>query len=129
MTRMAWAFTTCLATWAVAISAFVHLPTKLIWNASASVPIGLYTVQQPDSVGLTDIAVIDPPEPLAEFMSGRGYLPLGVPLLKQVAGLPGQRICRTDLTITIDGVEMGNALERDRLGRDRAPCLHQRRRE
>lgn len=118
MTRLAWAFTTCLATWAVAISAFVHLPTKLIWNASASVPIGLYTVQPPDGIKITDIAVIEPPEPLAEFMSGRGYLPLGVPLLKRVVGLPGQQVCRNGLTITVDGIDMGKALERDRLGRD-----------
>ena len=65
MTRVAWAFTTCLATWAVAISAFAHLPTKLIWNASASVPTGLYAVQPSDGIEITDIAVIDPPEPLA----------------------------------------------------------------
>jgi type IV secretory pathway protease TraF len=41
-----------------------------------------------------------------------------VPLLKRVLGLPGQRVCRTGRTITVDAVEMGEALERDRMGRD-----------
>jgi len=33
-------------------------------------------------------------------------------------GLPGQRVCRAGRTITVDGIEMGEALERDSLGRD-----------
>ena len=59
-----------------------------------------------------------PPEPLASFMVARGYVGRGVPLLKRVLGLPGQRVCRTGRTITVDAVEMGEALERDRMGRD-----------
>ena len=31
--------------------------------------------------------------------------------------LPGQRVCRSGLTISIDGREMGNARERDAIGR------------
>ena len=40
-----------------------------------------------------------------------------MPLLKRVAAVPGQRVCRTGLAITIDGVPMGDALDRDRRGR------------
>jgi conjugative transfer signal peptidase TraF len=58
-----------------------------------------------------------PPEPLAGFMVERGYVGRGVPLLKRVIGLPGQRVCRTGRTITVDGVEMGDALDHDRIGR------------
>ena len=51
-------------------------------------------------------------------MTERGYVGRGVPLLKRVLGLPGQRVCRIGRTITVDAVEMGEALERDRIGRD-----------
>lgn len=51
-------------------------------------------------------------------MAERGYLPKGVPLLKRVLGVSGQTVCRANLTITVDGVEMGKALQRDRIGRN-----------
>ncbi len=66
---------------------------------------------------VTDLVAVDAPEPLATFLSDGGYLPRGVPLLKRVAALPGQRVCRTGLVITVDGVPMGDALDRDRRGR------------
>ena len=47
----------------------------------------------------------------------RRYLPKGVPMLKHILALPGQTVCRTDRTITVDGIAMGEALERDSLGR------------
>src|SRR5690606_16001435 len=54
---------------------------------------------------------------LAGFMIERGYVGLRVPLLTRVVGLPGQRVCRTGRAITVDGVELGDALDRDRIGR------------
>ena len=50
-------------------------------------------------------------------MVERGYIGRDVPILKHVLGLPGQRVCRTGRTITVDGIAMGEALDRDR--RDR----------
>jgi type IV secretory pathway protease TraF len=38
--------------------------------------------------------------------------------MKRIAALPGQQVCRRDRTITIDGAVMGEALARDRRGRD-----------
>ncbi|MFX6926367.1 S26 family signal peptidase, partial [Acinetobacter baumannii] len=67
---------------------------RLIWNASGSTPIGLYAIERSPRLEVTDLVAVDAPEPLASFLAGRGYLPRGVPLLKRVAGLPGQRVCR-----------------------------------
>ena len=39
----------------------------------------------------------------AVFLDTRGYLARGVPLLKHIAALPGQVVCRTDRTITVNG--------------------------
>ena len=40
-----------------------------------------------------------------------------MPLIKRILALPGQTVCRTGLTITVDGIDMGAARERDRRGR------------
>ena len=92
-------------------------PPWLIWNASASVPIGLYAVAKIIGVHAGDLVVVRPPEPLARFLADRGYLPRGVPLLKHVAALAGQSVCRIGRSITVDAIEMGDALERDSRGR------------
>jgi conjugative transfer signal peptidase TraF len=89
----------------------------LIWNASASVPIGLYHVQPEDHLAITDLVVVVPPEPVAGFLAERDYLPRGVPLLKRVLALPGQTVCRNHLAVMIDGVVMSFARERDHRGR------------
>ncbi len=99
------------------VSAAIDWPPILIWNASASVPIGLYYVQPEHHLAATDLVVVMPPEPVARFLAERGYLPRGVPLLKQVLALPGQTVCRNHLAIMIDGVVMSFARERDRRGR------------
>ena len=88
----------------------------LIWNATPSVPVGLYRVQSDSRPKLTDIVVVRPPDELAWFLADGRYLPRGVPLLKHVAALGGQRVCRAGLVIIIDGVRVAEALPRDRRG-------------
>ena len=77
-----------------------------VWNASASVPVGLYR-----------LVALMPPEPLAIFLADGGYLPRSVPMLKRVLALPGQTVCREGLTVMIDAIAMGAARERDGRGR------------
>ena len=88
-----------------------------IWNASRSVPIGLYQLQPADRLVVTELVAVRPPEPLATFLDLNGYLPIGVPMLKRVLALPGQTVCRKGVTISVDGIEMGEALSRDSRGR------------
>ena len=118
MTGARYLSVTGLAVIGIAAAALVDMPVKLIWNATASAPIGFYTVEPADRIEVPELVAIMPPGPLAGFMVGRGYVARDVPLLKRVLGLPGQRVCRIGLTVTVDGVEMGDALERDRIGRD-----------
>src|SRR3546814_6787792 len=61
--------------------------------------------------------VVTPPDDVAVFLSTGGYLPLGVPLIKPVAALPGQHVCRNGVAITIDGKPVGAAREQDRMHR------------
>jgi conjugative transfer signal peptidase TraF len=117
VTRIGWIMATCLAVLCVSAPALFHPVPKLIWNASASVPIGLYRVHPPGALRIGELVLVRPPEALAVFLGRRGYLAMGVPLLKHVLALPGQTVCRTGLTITVDGMTMGRALDRDRAGR------------
>ena len=117
MTRFGYVMVTYFAAMGVAVAAFIPTSTKLIWNATASAPIGFYTIAPADQLEVPELVVVMPPEPLADFMVERGYVGRGVPLLKRVLGLPGQRVCRSRDLITVDGIEMGEALDRDRLGR------------
>ena len=88
-----------------------------IWNASKSVPIGLYQLQPAGRLTVTELVAVRPPEPLATFLDLNGYLPIGVPMLKRVLALPGQTVCRKGLAILVDAIEMGNAKARDGRGR------------
>lgn len=101
----------------IAATTVADMPLRLLWNATASAPIGLYSIAPADRLTVPELVAVIPPEPLAGFMVQRGYVGDGVPLLKRIVGLPGQRVCRTGRTVTVDGVEMGDALDHDRTGR------------
>lgn len=86
---------------------------RLLWNASASAPIGFYRIEVGAQPRLGDLVAIDPPPALAAYLSRRGYIPRGVPLLKRVAALPGSLVCRSGAFVTIDGAGVARALARD----------------
>jgi conjugative transfer signal peptidase TraF len=117
MTCLATITMTSLAVVFVGMTSLLHPVPKLIWNASASVAIGLYAVTPTSVHHVGDLVVVRPPEALAAFLETRGYLARGVPLLKLIAALPGQVVCRAGRAITVDGVTTGQALDRDRFGR------------
>lgn len=107
-----------LASVGIAIPMLADMPRMLIWNASASVPVGLYRIERRGAYKRGDLVVVMPPDDLARLMVTRGYLPPGAPLIKAIAALPGQEVCRVGGTISIDGTAVAEALERDRQGRD-----------
>ena len=123
MTRFGRIIATSAVVLGIGLSVLFRPAPRLIWNASASVPIGLYAVRPSGALHVDELLVVMPPEPLATFLDERRYLPKGVPLLKHVLALPGQTICRSDRTITVDGVTMGEALDRDHLNRS-LPVWH-----
>ena len=98
------------------IPLFIDMPLRLMWNASASVPRGLYMVT-PAVPRRGDLAVVRPPVSVAQFMDRRRYVPLGIPLLKPVAAVSGATVCRVGRDVTVDGAPLAMALRADRLGR------------
>lgn len=90
---------------------------RFLWNASASVPIGLYRLHPGDKPAVGDMVAYRPSPALARFMAERHYLPIGVPLLKHMAARPGATICRRDALVTIDGRTVAVARATDSDGR------------
>ena len=123
MTRSITILATSIASAALGTSAAIDLPKPLLWNASASAPIGLYAVQPAEDLEVSDLVVIVPPPELATFLAARGYLPKGVPLLKRVLALTGQTVCRDGLDVLAYGVSVGRARIRDHAGRE-LPVWH-----
>ncbi len=117
MTRVGPIMATCAATLLLELSSVFHPAPALLWNATASVPIGLYAVRRALPLYVGELIVVSPPKQLAQFFAARHYLPLGVPLVKHILALPGQTVCRTGRTITVDGITMGEALDHDHVGR------------
>lgn len=103
---------------AILLSTLVIEPTgRYIWNASESMPIGLYQLRPIGNLTAATLVAVRPPEPLARFLESRRYLPRGIPLLKQVLALPGQTVCREELAITVDQHFVGEARPLDGSGR------------
>lgn len=90
---------------------------RVIWNASASVPIGLYRIEPDRDPPVGALVAIMPPERLAHWMAERGYLGENVPLLKHVVGKAGTRICRFGSIVSVDARPVAIARDRDRFGR------------
>jgi type IV secretory pathway protease TraF len=117
--------TGCAAVVAAAVMAVATVATvagpraapHFVWNVSASAPTGFYRVRPVAHPTVTTLVVANLPEPLATWLDEGRYLPRGVPLLKPVLALSGQRVCRISLAITVDGHDTGVARERDRSGR------------
>ena len=89
----------------------------LLWNASASSPLGLYLVRGSEpAVGST--AIVRLPSDLRPLAADRGYLPRNVPLVKRVAAAGGDRVCAVGEAVFVNG--RLEALRRDRDGAGRA---------
>lgn len=106
----------------VAIAALVGAPLiaarpLLVWNATASAPIGLYRIVSARDLRTGDLVLARTPPAFVALFAERGYLPAGVPLLKQVAAVAGSIVCRRGMSVAVDGVAVAEALPTDSQGR------------
>lgn len=104
----------------VAGPGLVRPAPRLLYNATASAPVGFYSLDhgQP-RVG--DWVAVRPPPGLADWMARRAYLPVNVPLLKRLAATEGQDVCGKAGRVFIDGRLRAEARSRDRAGRPLRP--------
>jgi len=121
MTRRGWAVATGSAASLfgasfLAVAVFDPLP-RVVWNASASAPLGLYRIEPDRDPAVGALVAVTPPAPLARWLAERGYLGERVPLLKHVAARPGQIVCRINAVVSVDGRPVVVARQRDGRGR------------
>lgn len=75
----------------------------LVWNASASSPIGLYHVGPAGGVRPGEMVIAWPPDDARELGARRRYIPRNVPLVKRVAAAAGDRVCAIGEAIFVNG--------------------------
>lgn len=110
------AFAALTATAAIATAARPQ-PPLLLWNASASSPVGLYAVLRSDSVRVGDTVVAWPPASARRLAARRRYLPASVPLVKRVAAVAGARVCARGSRILVNDTVAALRRARDAAGR------------
>lgn len=90
---------------------------QIVWNASASAPIGLYRIKAHARPRIGEFVLVKPEPALETFITDRGYLPPRIPLIKQVAARSGDEICRHDQAILVRNIHVADALLFDSAGR------------
>lgn len=90
---------------------------RLVWNASASAPIGLYWVWPGDAPARGEMAIAWAPPRWRALAAERHYLPANVPLVKRVAAVRGDLVCASGPEVTVNGVRVATRLTRDPSGR------------
>jgi len=76
---------------------------RLVWNASASAPIGLYAVTLGVPIDPGDMVIVRVPDPWRMLAARRRYIPANVPLVKHVAAAAGDEVCALGQEIFING--------------------------
>ena len=89
---------------------------RLIVNVTPSVPIGLYWSHRRAPVR-GDFVLIAPPPNLRDFAVARSYLRLDHNLLKWVAAIGGDRVCRHGFSVLINSHSRVWARRNDASGR------------
>lgn len=89
----------------------------IVYNASASAPLGFYRVLPADALHRDDLVLVRTPMAVRRLAAERGYLPATVPLVKRITALAGDTVCAIDHAITINGRHVADQLATDRMGR------------
>lgn len=90
---------------------------RLVWNASASAPIGLYWVWPGDAPARGEMAIAWAPSRWRALAAERHYLPANVPLVKRVVAARDDLVCASGPEVSVNGVRVATRLPRDPSGR------------
>lgn len=112
----AWLCATAVPAVALAVASLIDVPPRLVFNASQSAPIGFYWVaDEPANRG--DYVLVRVPERVQNLVETRRYLPPGMPMIKRVAGINGDLICRREQEILVNSVTVAIAKRVDSASR------------
>ncbi len=108
--------TAIISTSLIAYSSLKNTPTKLIWNASQSIPKGFYQITN-EMPAKGDLVLARLPNWAAFLANQRGYLPKNTPVLKRVSALKGDVVCRVSDRIYINQMFTAIAMRADQKSR------------
>lgn len=102
------AFATIIAVIAVEVS---NPKPLLIWNRTASAPIGLYwRLERPPL--LNGWVLASPESDAANWIAAHGFLARDWPVIKRVRAVSADLVCRVDNDISINGIFVAHAFLR-----------------
>jgi conjugative transfer signal peptidase TraF len=90
---------------------------RVVYNATASAPIGYYAVLPAFPLYPGDLVLVNPPDAARRLAADREYLPMGVPLVKRIAAVGGELVCAGADGVRVGGVVVAHALAVDARGR------------
>lgn len=93
---------------------------RLVWNASASAPVGLYWVSRV-APARGDLVLATLPPDARRLAADRGYLPAGVPLVKRLVAVAGDVVCAVGDAVFVNGTYVATRRTHDSSGRE-LPC-------
>ena len=97
-------------------TSFLQPQKRLIWNRTASAPMGIYWLNDdPFTVGRW--VVVSARSDDARWAQSQGFIGEDWPLLKQIEAVSGDEICRIDGVISVNGMTIGKAKNIDSRGR------------
>lgn len=96
---------TAIGLLACMVGATIIMPPRpwLLWNASASAPIGLYRITAPHDMVAGDMVIARVPARWRALAAERRYVPANVPLVKRVVAAPGDNVCAWGWAIFVNG--------------------------
>ncbi len=116
--RLAWIFIGSAATFVLAMRLlWPALGVPLLINTTVSEPRGIYRVARRPAYSRGMLVVLPVPASVAALVTDRGWLARGVPLIKGVGAVAGDRVCVTDEAVTVNGSLVGPVYARDSNGR------------
>jgi conjugative transfer signal peptidase TraF len=95
----------------------LSISPHLVWNATASAPIGLYAILAPATARTGDMVLARTPASVRALAAARRYIPSNVPLIKRIAAGPGDTVCAQGFSIAIDGRQVARRRAVDGRGR------------
>ena len=93
------------------------LASRLVWNWTPSLPLGLYWLSRGAPASPGTLAAFPVPAGVRDLVRERRYLPPGAFLVKPVVAAPGDRVCSDGGMLTVNGQPLGRVLTEDSAGR------------
>jgi len=97
-----------------------RIASHLIWNATPSLPLGLYWLSRGALATAAKPGILvafGVPDAVRDLVRERRYLPAGAMLVKRVVATPGDRVCTEGSTFTVNDQPLGAILTEDTAGR------------